>query len=68
MIEELGATFSTVTTASEHLEARAVTEISQGELIRPGGEWEEIKAYLAATKRLPGSIETRLTRLSTRRN
>lgn len=68
MMDELGATFSTVTTAPGQLEARAATEISQGELLSVGGEWEQIRAHLASSQRLPGSIDMRLTRLSTRRN
>ena len=67
MMDELGAVFSTVTTASEGLETRAATEISQGELVSVGGEWEEIRALLASSNTLPGSIDRRLTRLSTRR-
>lgn len=67
-MDELGASFSTVTTASEGLEARAATEISQGELVRVGGQWEEIRALLASSNTLPGAIDRRLTRLSTRRN
>ena len=68
MMEELGATFSSVTTAPEQLESRAAVEVSQGELVRPGGEYEAIRTYLASSQRLPGAIEMRLTRLSTRRN
>ena len=64
-MEELGATFSSVTTASEHLEARARTEMSQGELVRPGREWAEIKTYLASSNSLSVSIERRLTTLTT---
>ena len=67
MMEELEATFSSVTTAPEQLESRAAVEVSQGELVRPGGEYEAIRTYLASSQRLPGAIEMRLTRLSTRR-